>query len=518
MLYGEGVLGSGRTKWLYGALVAVLAAGCGDHQGDGPPMGADGGKGAGPRQLAPLSGSRSGSRQPVFSFIGDSAHVDLCHDRACTSVIETLPGEDGAARPDTPLPAGTVFWRVATEHAYSAVWQLVIPSRDSGRSTAFGTVPDYNGDGFADVAIGAPAAGSGSVPVFFGGPFGPGLTPDLTLSGGDAFGRGIAAVGDVNGDGFVDLAVSSGPDSGTVTIYDGGPTGPGGNGVTLSAGPVTVSFGTSMASAGDVDGDGYGDVVIGGGEVAQVFFGGPDGISTTAALTLPGAGPEALVVQGYGDVNGDGAPDIEVDGTVYLGGNGGFTAQAGFDAGLISSFSGDVDGDGLTDFIANQAVLPGTPSGVDPTQVLLLQAGEQVLEAAGDVDADGYSDVVSFIGPFLNVPELERVYFGAPTSCGTNGCRAFSALSIPGHDRLGGNLGAIIAPSGDLNGDNGDDLVVSTPENGSVFVYRTGDARQLPLNFAFPTLTGAQGSFGSSLAGLFGTALPSLAGGGPAAP
>jgi hypothetical protein len=447
----------------------------------------------------------------VFSFTaGRSVRVDVCYDRACSHLIETLDGPDGVAQPETPLPAGTVFWRVASEHVTSAVWQLVIPSRDTGRSTAFGTVPDYNGDGFADVAIGAPATGSGSVPVFFGGIFGPGFAPDVTLTGGDAFGRGIAAVGDVNGDGFVDLGVSSGPEPGSVTIYSGGPGGPGG-GVTLPTGPVSAGFGTTMACAGDVNGDGYGDIVVGGREVAQVFFGGRNGISTTAALTLPGAaGADALVVQGYGDVNGDGAPDIEVGGTVYLGANGGFTAQADFNAGLVSSFAGDVDGDGLTDFIANQAVLPGTPSGVDPTQFLLLQAGEQILETAGDIDADGYTDVVSFISPFVGVPELERVYFGAPTSCGTNGCRAFSALFIPGHDRMGGTLKAIIAPAGDLNGDGGDDLVVATPENGSVLIYRTGDARELPLNFAFPTLTGTAGSFGSSLAGLFGTAPASL--------
>jgi len=513
MSYGKSLIGSGFTKWLYAAAIAVLAVGCGDdepanessaesvvHNKSGPL-----------RPMAPLSGSRSGSRQPVFSFTaGRSARVDVCYDRACAHVIETLYGDDGAVQPNRPLPAGMVFWRVSSGHTTGPVWELVIPSRDSGLSTAFATVPDYNGDGFADVAIGAPGLGSGSVPIFFGGMVGLGATPDVTLTGGDGFGRGIAAVGDVNGDGFVDLAVASGADPGSVTIYGGSPAGPGG-GVVLCAGAISTGFGTTMASAGDVNGDGYGDVVVGGSEAAQVFFGGRNGIATTAALTLPGAaGADAVIVRGYGDVNGDGNPDIEVGGTVYLGGNGEFTAQANFNAGLISSFAGDVDGDGLTDLATNQAVVPGAPSGVDPSQTLFVQAGETVFETAGDVDGDGYWDVLSFIGSVVGVPELERVYFGAPTACGDTGCRAFSALSIPGHDRSAGGLRALIAPAGDIDGDGGDDLIAATPASGTVSIFRTGDARRLPLRFAFPTLTGAAGAFGKSLAGVFGTAAANL--------
>ena len=186
--------------------------------------------------MAPLSGSVSGSRQPVFSFNeGRSARVDICYDRACDQVIESLAGKNGQAQPETPLPAGMLFWRVVSHHGPSAVWQLVIPSRDSGLTTAFGIVPDYNGDGLADVAIGVPAADTGTVPVSFGRFF-PVPVFDVTLIGGARFGRGIAAVGDLNGDGFVDLAVASGVDPGVVTIYNGGAAGPT-MGLTLSPGP-----------------------------------------------------------------------------------------------------------------------------------------------------------------------------------------------------------------------------------------------------------------------------------------
>jgi len=513
MVYGRRRFGCNwAVKWLYAALVAAFAVGCGDDEGpDSSSSGVIRSKGA-VRPMAPLSGSISGSRQPVFSFTSKhEATVDICYDRSCEHVIESLEEGWGTAQPDTPLPAGTVFWRVVSGRNTSAVWQLVIPGRDSGLSTAAGTVPDYNGDGIADVAIGAPAMGSGSVPVHFGGIFGPSAAPDLTLAGGDGFGRALAAVGDVNGDGFVDLAVAAGGDPGSVTIYSGGPSGPGaGGGTELSAGSVTAGFGTTMASAGDVDGDGFGDVIVGGLEVAQVFRGGGGGIKATAAFTLAGAmGGDALVVQGPGDVNGDGAPDVYVGGALYLGSDGGFAIQSDFTPGARGTFAGDNDGDGLTDFAAQQAVYPGTPTGVDPNRILFIQAGEFVLGTVGDVDGDGYADVFSSISAIEGVPERERVYFGMPTSCGTNGCRDFAPLFITGHDQVSGNLRAIIAAAGDLNGDGGDDLVVATPETGSVYVYLAGGARQLPLRFPFPTLLGATG-FGTSLAGLFGTAPSSL--------
>ena len=513
MQYERGLVGGGWVKWLYAAVFAACVVGCGDDEWEGGSAGETSGvlrKQDSPIRLrAPLSGSVSASRQPVFAFTpARDARIDICYDRACAHVLESLAGRDGEAQPETPLPAGTFFWRAVTRKQTSATWQLVIPSRESGLTTVSATVPDYNGDGLADVAIGAPAAGTGSVPVFFGAFFGPDFTPSLTLTGGDAFGRGVAAVGDLDGDGFVELAVASGSNPGSVTIYNGGAAGPS-MGITLLPGSVTADFGATMASAGDVNGDGYGDVVVGGREVAQVFFGGASCAAATAAFALASAaGSDATVVQGHGDVNGDGAPDIYVGGVFYLGNGSGFVAQANFTPGLIGGFAGDNDGDGLMDFAANQAVLPGTPAGIDPNQFLFIQAGEFVIESAGDVDGDGYADVVSSIG-HPGQTERERVYFGQSTACGSTNCRTFSPLIVAGRDVSGGNLRAIIAAAGDVNGDGGDDIVVATPENGRVYVYLGGGARELPLAFPERTYTDAPNStavFGSSLAGLFGTA------------
>jgi hypothetical protein len=503
MVYGKRRFGCNWViRWFYAAAFAAVAVGCGDDT----PAGDTGSSGVirmndGARLLAPLSGSVSGSRQPVFSFTGGgNAQVDICYDRACAHVLRSLVPVHGQAQPDTPLPAGTFFWRVAARRQTTATWQLVIPARESGLTTTSATVPDYNGDGLADVAVGAPSAGTGSVPVFFGSFFGVNSVADVTLTGGDRFGRAIAAVGDVNGDGFVDLAVASGSDPGTVNIYEGGATGPRMGNALLPPGPVTAGFGATMASAGDVNGDGYGDVLVAGREVAQVFLGSAKGMAATAAFTLAGVpGGDALVVRGAGDVNGDGAPDVFVGGVVYLGTGNGFTPQANFVPGTLGAdFVGDNDGDGLTDFASNQAIHPGTPAGIDGNQTLFVQAGEFVFATAGDIDGDGYVDTVSSTSPIEGFPEPERVYFGGPTACGSTGCRAFSALFVPGYAQT-----KIVAAAGDINGDGGDDLVVMTPENGFVYIYLAGGAREQPL--ASPSQVNVTG-VGGSVAALFGTA------------
>jgi len=518
----------GRNGWM-GRTAAVMAlgiagAGCGDDQAAAPTVDARTNAAtqavaaaASPRNtlrpLAPLSGSMSGSRQPTFHYTpARNATVDICDDRACTEVISQLDGTAGVAQPTTPLRAGLLFWRVVDNRTTSAVWQLTIPGRDTGGDIAWGVVPDFNGDGLADVAIGSPAAGSQSVSVFNGAPFGPGFTPDETLTGGALFGEAVASAGDVNGDGFVDLAVAAGSAPGTVTVFLGGPAGPGGSGTALAPGDVTAGFGATIASAGDVNGDGYADLLVGGVEHAQVFLGGPSGIATRAAFTLAGSTlngmtGDASVVQGPSDVNADGKPDLLVGGALYLSGPSGLTAQAGFAAEEgLGSFAGDENGDGFGDF-ASFEVIPGSPTGLDTGTFAFDQAGEATLGSAGDVDGDGYSDIISSLSSIEGLTDRQRVYFGAPGSCGTNGCRRFLSIPIPGHDFMGGDLTAFLGGVGDATGDGIDDLVAATPDTGKAYFFRSGSAGSNDVAFASPTWTFPTG-FGTSFAALFGSVLP----------
>ncbi|HVZ86343.1 MAG TPA: VCBS repeat-containing protein [Polyangia bacterium] len=508
-----------------GATVALalglLGIGCGDDQagvpGSDSPLNAAAQAANGRnniRPLAPLSGSMSGSRQPTFRYTpAGSATVDLCDDRACAHVVDAIAGSQGSAQPATPLRAGVLFWRVVSGQTISAVWQLTIPGRDTGGDIAWGVVPDFNGDGLADVAIGSPQAGSQTVSVFNGQPgSSPGFTPDETLTGGALFGEAVAAAGDVNGDGFVDLAVAAGSNPGSVTVFLGGPAGPAAAGTTLRPGAVTSGFGATIASAGDVNGDGYADLLVGGVQHAQIFLGGPTGIARSASLRLAGSTANSLTgdastVQGPSDVNGDGMPDLFVGGALYLSSAGGLLAQPGFAAGTLG-FAGDENGDGFGDF---GGVFAGTPDGIDKSQVLFSQAGETALGTAGDIDGDGYSDIISSLSSMEGFPDRQRVYLGGPGSCGSTGCRTHLGIPIPGHDFVDGDLTAFLGGVGDVNGDGTDDLVASTPDTGQAYFFNSLDYVLTPgadnEAFAFPTWTFSPG-FGASFAALFGSVLP----------
>ena len=189
----------------------------------------------------------------------------------------------------------------------------------------------------------------------------------------------------------------------------------------------------------------------------------------------------------------------------YLSSPGGLNAQADFSIFLPGSFAGDKNGDGFGDF-ASEQVSPGTPDGVDTRQFLFVQAGESTMGTAGDVNGDGYSDIISSLSAIENFGDRQRVYFGAPGSCGSTGCRGYLSIPIPGHDFMGGDLTAFLGGVGDATGDGLDDLVASTPENGSAYFFRSETAGTKTA-FDFPSWKFSPG-FGSSFAALFGTVRP----------
>ena len=166
------------------------------------------------RLLAPLSGSLLSTNRPTFHWQpgagADGATVELCADRACTTIVTQIPATGSSATAPASLAAGHVFWRVRgttggqPAGAPSATWEAFIPHRTATPSSALATRPDFDGDGFGDFALddrvilGGPTGYARSFPL-------PHPTPAADISF-------FVMAGDINGDGFGDILRLDGND------------------------------------------------------------------------------------------------------------------------------------------------------------------------------------------------------------------------------------------------------------------------------------------------------------------
>ena len=417
------------------------------------------------------------------------------------------------------------------------------------------TAGDVNGDGYADLVVGAIGYSSftGRAHVYLGGAGNLAAVAATTWTGEDtaiAFGASVATAGDVNGDGYADVVVGApyySGNTGRAYVYLGSAGGlettPA---ATFTGEAANNYFGMSAATAGDVNGDGYADVVIGAFNYlgatgrAYVFLGGAGGLATTAATTLTGEATSnrfGRPVATAGDVNGDGYADVVVgaksysSGTgrayVYLGGSGGLattaattlTGEATTNAfGASVATAGDVNGDGYADVVVGASeyssvtgrayVFLGGASGLATTAATTLTGeainnyfGESVA-TAGDVNGDGYADVVVGAYAYSSSTGRAYVYLG-----GAGGLAATPATTLTG-EAANHNLGGSVATAGDVNGDGYADLVLGAYRysNGAGRVYvLLGRASGLPSGgvaaAASTTLTGGAMSYlGTSVA------------------
>ncbi|KAA3608619.1 MAG: hypothetical protein DWQ01_10970 [Planctomycetota bacterium] len=261
----------------------------------------------------------------------------------------------------------------------------------------------------------------------------------LGSSAGDEFGASVSRAGDVNGDGVEDFIVGAarndrnGVDAGNARVYCGFS---GRILMNLFGGMPGDEFGWSVSHAGDVNGDGYGDVIVGAlqrntGNGYATVFSGEDG---KPMMTFVGSFPadHAAVVGAAGDVNGDGYDDLLVG--AYLSDSG------GVDSGELRIYSG-VDGAQLLHIVGDAA---GD------------QFGRSVA-GIGDVDGDGHGDFV--VGADRNSGQaplagLARVYSGR------TGTPLFTFEGQASGDRFGGSVGA----AGDPDQDGIPDLIVGATQ------------------------------------------------------
>jgi|GEM_PF-649800 len=277
-------------------------------------------------------------------------------------------------------------------------------------------VGDVNGDGYGDIVVGAPGVLPGSVVgkayVYYGNAGGIAASPALTLTDPGAdnanrFGRFVAGAGDINGDGYSDVLISAFgalSNHGAAYVYYGSATGlPTSPSLTLNdpANGSNDSFGNGISTAGDVNGDGYSDVLIYGGNMAYLYNGSLGGLSTTPATSVAAT---STAISSAGDVNGDGYSDVVVSTSngfsMYPGSANGLSATGTSISGSGAvAGAGDVNGDGYSDVVSSSPggvnIYPGSENGLIATPITRtynLSFGK--LAAAGDVNGDGYSDVL----------------------------------------------------------------------------------------------------------------------------
>ena len=405
------------------------------------------------------------------------------------------PGNTGAAFVFEGGPAG-----IATGDSASAATELNSLQDGSVFGPWFGgsvaSAGDVNGDGYGDVIVGAqlydtPLVDGGAAFVFHGGPLGvpdgdPTTAATVLLGDqahnagtgvGGKFGFVVASAGDVNGDGYSDVVVGapfySGASVGQTFVYLGGAAGigsggPGSAATVLSSSPADgtdIGFGIAAASAGDVNSDGYDDVIVGADKSftaivayggAFVFLGNASGIaSTTTAgaatrlLSQNSVGAFGASVAPAGDVNGDGYADVIIGARAYNGGGAAFIYHG--------SASGIPSGTNLTAATTRvcSVLFSGYGSGYQPPAFLGPVGG---VAGAGDVNGDGYSDVI--VGA-SNYTPLGAAFFYLGSATGVpNGSEGPSSARLDGSP---GSFGRSVAGAGDLNGDGYGDVVVGSP-------------------------------------------------------
>jgi hypothetical protein len=261
---------------------------------------------------------------------------------------------------------------------------------DQLRVTSVGSAGDINGDGYADVIVGAVyGEGEGQAFLFHGSPAGLSSTPDWQIQDQNPpslLGWSVASAGDVNADGYDDVVVGApfnqlDVEPGEVFVYHGSPSGLGASPDWTAQGEQqSERFGFSVDTAGDVNGDGYDDVVIGAPEYRRgnregrvlLYYGSPSGPSTSADWTVEGVRDSrfGFSVRTARDINVDGAADIIVGAAgeerayVYLGSGSGpstgpdWTAQGELPDswfGRSVASAGDVNGDGAPDVIVGDS-------------------------------------------------------------------------------------------------------------------------------------------------------------------
>jgi len=408
---------------------------------------------------------------------------------------------------------------------------------------------DINGDGYDDVIIGAPEytqafAGEGAVFIYYGSAAGLADTAGWVQYGehdSSGFGRCVSIKGDVNDDGYADILIGSHQfentkkNEGKVYLYLGGPDGADTIAVwTMVGDRKGAKLGESLVFAGDLNHDGFDEICVGAhgwdddevlGDLGNkagkfwVFNGNPDGVFATPSMQCVGIVEDAnlgVSMDKAGDVNGDGIDDLDIGGYIFLigdgmlctfhGGIGGADAIPDFmvaggasDTSFYAinlSTAGDINGDGYDDVVVGAPRFDangiyqsgklhlhyGSSSGLD-SEIGWIATGTQYDERwafnvneAGDINHDGYGDLL--VGSkYYDNGDLVNAGKAELYLGGPKGPQRIPTWTFKGPDS-NSVVGTNLCNAGDINGDGFDDIVVSGDEY-------SGDLEREGIVYAF---------------------------------
>jgi hypothetical protein len=501
-----------------------------------------------PLTIDPLltSPSWTGESNQAYAYYGYSVGTagDVNGDGYSDIIVGAYTYDNG----ETDEGQVYVYLGSASGVEAAAAWTVEGNQIGANLASSVSTAGDVNGDGYADVIVGATPYDNGETDegrayVYLGSALGLEATPAWTVESNQAsayLGR-VATAGDVNGDGYADVIVGASrydnleTDEGTAFVFHGSASGLSGapNATPLDADWTVESdqadaYLGSAATAGDVNGDGYGDVIVGAsgydnGESnegrALAYLGSASGLAgapNATPLDAAWAAESDQADAGFGgsvatagDVNGDGYADVIVGAPsydngetnegmafVYHGSVSGLVTRSAWTAesdnanalfGISVATAGDINGDGYADVIvgARGYTNPhseeglarsylGSASGLETTPHWTVEANVNwarlgvSVGTAGDVNGDGYSDVVVGANLYSNGQTDEGrafVYHGS-----ASGLAASPAWTAEG-DQANAWFGYSVGTAGDVNGDGYADVIVGAYNYGNGEIY-----------------------------------------------